>query len=154
MVLEDFILEQFNFRNEEHLKLKDDLIFSENSELISKDINNYIIRTLECRQSDNISNVFVTFYKSIPIGISFINYHPEERGLVQEIEIGLGLLPIFRGQHLGSLLEKQLCNELLKIYPQFSEIVCRIDNSNISSIKAAKLAGFEHIKDDEYHYKR
>lgn len=71
----------------------------------------------------------------------------------EEIEIGTGLLPIFRGKHLGSKLERELSIKLLDKYPRFSTIVARIGDDNIKSIKAAENAGFEHISDDEYHFK-
>ena len=73
---------------------------------------------------------------------------------IKEIEIGLGILPEFRGKHLGSQFEKEFSEYLLNKYPQFDEVVARIENTNLNSINAVKKAGFEHIKDDEYHFKK
>lgn len=56
--------------------------------------------------------------------------------------------------HLGNLIEKELCEKLLELYPRFDYIVARIDNDNIISIKSALKSGFEYYKDDEYHFKR
>ncbi len=92
------------------------------------------------------------------IGLSFLNFHPEEKRdneiLLEEIEIGLGLLSECRGKGLGSLFEKESSEYLLNLYPQFNEVVARIDEDNISSISSIKKAGFDKIKDTEYHYKR
>ena len=78
----------------------------------------------------------------------------DEKILSEEIEIGLGILPEFRGKHLGSQFEKEFSEYLLNKYPQFNEVVARIDNNNLKSINAVKKAGFEHIEGEEYHFKR
>lgn len=158
ITLDDFILDEFGFDNEKHILLKDNIIKSTNSELISKDIDTYIKRNNELNKQDKITNTYVVNYKDNLIGLSFVNYHPEVvrdgQTLKEEVEIGTGLLDEYRGKHLGTLLEKELSKKLLEMYPRFNEIVARIDNDNINSIKAATNAGFEHIKDDEYHFKR
>lgn len=158
MKLEHFILEEYDFDNEVHVNLKNSLINSEGSELVSKDINNYIVKNYHLRQQDGVTNTYVVVNDNEMIGLVFVNYHPEEeirgRLLPEEIEIGVGLLPKYRGQHLGSTLEKELSDALLEIFPRFALVVARIESSNVRSIKSAINAGFEHIKDDEYHYKR
>ena len=92
------------------------------------------------------------------IGLAFVNYHPEEeiRGklLPEEIEIGVGLLSKYRGKQIGSTLERELSDALLERYSRFNIVVARIEGSNVRSIKSALSAGFEYIKDDEYHYRR
>lgn len=158
MNLEHFILKEYDFYNEVHVNLKNNLINSEGSELVSKDISNYIVRNYHLHQQDEITNTYVVVYDNEMIGLAFVNYHPEEeiRGelLPEEIEIGAGLLPEYRGKHLGSNLEKELSDALLEMYPEFAIVVARIESSNTRSIKSAIRAGFEHIKDDEYHYRR
>lgn len=158
LILESFILEEFNFENEKHLTLEKNLIESEDSELISRDINNFILINKELNEKDHITNTYVIDYQNELVGLLFVNYHPEiERNkqvLEEEIEIGLGLLPLCRGKHLGPKIEEELCNKLLEIYPRFNSIVGRIDNNNVKSIRAAQNAGFIHIKDDEYHFNR
>jgi len=108
--------------------------------------------------SDGITATYVINWQEEFIGLCFVNYHPRkirnEVILEEEIEIGLGLLPQFRGKHLGSTLERELSSKLLSIYPQFSVIVARIDAENIRSINSALKAGFEHLEDDVYQYKR
>ena len=156
--LQNFILEEFDDSKKDHWQLKRELIQNEDSYLISRDIDNFIKRNNVLHQQDNITNTFSIIYDGIYIGIAFLNYHPEEirEGIVleEEIEIGLGLLPVFRDKHLGSLFEREFCEYLLEKYPQFNEVVARIENDNTRSIKAANYAGFEHINGDEYHFKR
>ena len=158
ILLDDFLLDEFDFNNDNHLKLEKDLINSTNSDLISKDIDRFIKRNHELGLKDNITNTYVVKYNNNLIGLAFVNYHPEEvideSLLKEEIEIGTGLIDEYRGKHLGTLLEKELSKKLLDIYPKFNEIVARINEDNINSIKAITNAGFIHISDDEYHFKR
>lgn len=158
LILDNFVLYEYDFNNQEHINLKNELINSEGSELISRDIDNYIRRNYEFNKNDKITNTYVIKFNNVLIGLAFVNYHPEEERenviLEEEIEIGAGLLPIFRGKHLGTRLERELSIKLLEKYPRFSTIVARIGSDNIKSIKTAKNAGFEHISDDEYHFKR
>ena len=155
---DNFLLNEFNFDNIEHLLLLEKVIHSSDSELISKDIRNYISRNSELNKKDHITNTFVVEKDNLMIGLAFLNYHPEESRvnelLKEEIEIGLGLLDEFRGSGFGSLFENEFSNLLLNIYPQFNEVIARIDNNNIKSIKSAEKAGFIHKKNDEYIFKR
>ena len=118
LILKNFILYEFSFENKEHLKLEKELIESDGSELISRDINNYIKRNIEFRKNDNITNTYVISYQNKLIGLAFLNYHPEEIRdniiLKEEIEIGVGLLPISRGKHLGSKLEQELVMKIIE----------------------------------------
>ena len=158
MQIDNFELVNFNLENKEHLIFLDKIISSPNSELISSDIKRFVERNIEINKKDNITNCYIVKYNNESIGLSFLNYHPtEKRGnetLLEEIEIGLGLLPEFRGRGLGSLFEKEFSQYLLGLYPQFNEVVARIEEDNIGSINAIKKAGFERIKSGEYHYKR
>lgn len=158
MKTNNFIFEKIDLSNISHVICKDELINSENSDLISKDINNFINRNLEIGSKDNITSTYIVNYKSNQVGLAFVNFHPEiERDgkvLEEEIEIGLGIITKYRGMHLGKLIEKELCEKLLELYPRFDYIVARIDNDNIISIKSALKSGFEYYKDDEYHFKR
>ena len=156
--LDDFNLESYSDKNYGHVVLKENLIDSSDSKLVSKDITNYIIRTKYQGKIDKISNVYVVKYRGNLIGLSFINYHPEEErdgSLLKEgIEIGLDLLDEYKNLHLDSLIEEELSKKLLSMYPNFSEIVARIEKDNLKSIKAVTNAGFVHVGDDEYHFKR
>ena len=158
MLTDNFKLITFNLENKEHLVFLDKFINSPNSELISSDIKRFVERNIEKNKEDNITNCYIVKYNNELIGLSFLNYHPEEKRnneiLSEEIEIGFGLLPEFRGKGLGSLFEKEFSEYLLNLYPQFNEIVARIEDDNIRSINAIKKAGFEHYKDNEYYYKR
>lgn len=154
----NFNFVEFDFNIEEYVELKDKIIDSEGSELISRDINTFINRNLELNSKDEISNVYIVNIEDKSIGLAFVNYHHEEERvgkiLPEEIEIGLGILPEFRGKHIGSQIEKELSEKLLEIYPRFSNIVARVENNNLRSINSIINAGFEYIKDDEYHFKR
>jgi hypothetical protein len=143
----NFIFDEFDFDNLKHLKLEKKLIESDSTELILKDINNFIKRNIELRKNDYITNTYVISYEEKPIGLAFVNYHPkiEKNDLIYEekIKIGLGLLPCYRDKLLGSKVEKELSDKLLELYPNF--IVTRMENQNLRSIKAALNAEFEHI---------
>ena len=158
MKLNNFDLITFDLENKEHLILLEKIIKSNGSELISGDIKRFVERNIELNKKDNITNCYIIENNNSFIGLAFLNYHPEEKEdekiLSEEIEIGLGILPEFRGKHLGSQFEKEFSEYLLNKYPQFDEVVARIENTNIKSINAAKKAGFEHTKDDEYHFKK
>ena len=158
MKLNNFDLITFDLENKEHLILLEKIIKSNGSELISGDIKRFVERNIELNKKDNITNCYIIENNNSFIGLAFLNYHPEEKRneelLSEEIEIGLGILPEFRGKHLGSQFEKEFSEYLLNKYPQFDEVVARIENTNIKSINAAKKAGFEHTKDDEYHFKK
>ena len=158
MKMDNFELIEFNLSDKEHLIFLENMIKSDGSELISGDIKRFVERNIELKKKDNITNCYIIKYNNELIGLSFLNYHPEEKRdnklLKEEIEIGLGILPEFRGKHLGSQFEKEFSEYLLNKYPQFDEVVARIENTNLNSINAVKKAGFEHIKDDEYHFKK
>lgn len=157
MKTDNFIFEKIDLSKDTHIICKDELINSKGSELVLKDINNFINRNIELGIIDKITATYIINYKNKNIGLAFVNFHPEiERDgkiLEEEIEIGLGLISKYRGMHLGRLIEKELCEELLKKYPRFDYIVARIDNNNIS-INSALKSGFELYNDDEYHYKK
>lgn len=158
MKLNNFDLITFDLENKEHLTLLERTIKSNGSELISGDIKRFVERNIELNKKDNITNCYIIENNNSFIGLAFLNYHPEEKRdekiLSEEIEIGLGILPEFRGKHLGSQFEKEFSEYLLNKYPQFNEVVARIDNNNLKSINAVKKAGFEHIEGEEYHFKR
>lgn len=158
MKLNNFDLITFDLENKEHLTLLERTIKSNGSELISGDIKRFVERNIELNKKDNITNCYIVENNNSFIGLAFLNYHPEEKRneelLSEEIEIGLGILPEFRGKHLGSQFEKEFSEYLLNKYPQFNEVVARIDNNNLKSINAVKKAGFEHIEGEEYHFKR
>lgn len=158
MKLNNFGLITFDLENKEHLILLEKIIKSNGSELISGDIKRFVERNIELNKKDNITNCYIIENNNSFIGLAFLNYHPEEKRneklLLEEIEIGLGILPEFRGKHLGSQFEKEFSEYLLNKYPQFNEVVARIDNNNLKSINAVKKAGFEHIEGEEYHFKR
>lgn len=158
MKTDNFTFEKIDLSKSSHIICKNDLINSDGSELVSKDINNFINRNIELGNEDKITATYIVNYKNNNIGLAFVNFHPEiERDgklLEEEIEIGLGIISKYRGMHLGKIIEKELCDELLKEYPRFDYIVARIDNDNVVSISSALKSGFEHYKDDEYHYKK
>lgn len=149
---------QFDFNNKEHLKLEKDIINSDYSNLISEDIDRFIRRNLTLHKENDITNIYIIRYKDNLVGLAFVNYHGEitieGKHYNDEIEIGCGLHPNYIGKNLGSIIEYELADMELKLHPEFSFIVARIDDNNIRSIKAANKAGFIHTKDDEYIYKR
>ena len=55
ILLDDFLLDEFDFNNDNHLKLEKNLINSTNSDLISKDIDRFIKKNHELGLRDNIT---------------------------------------------------------------------------------------------------
>ena len=149
---------QFDFNYKKHIEIEQDIINSEYSNLISKDIDTFIRKNLMFHKENDITNVYVIKYEDNLIGLAFVNFHGEEviDGIHydNEIEIGCGLHPDYMGKHLGNIIESELAELELKLHPEFNFIVARIGDDNIRSIKAATKAGFIHNKDDEYIYKR
>lgn len=158
MKTEHFEFIQFDYNDNNHIKLERDIINSDYSNLISRDIDTFIKRNLMFSKDNNITNVYVINYENNLIGLAFVNFHKEEiidgKHYDDEIEIGCGLHPDYIGKHLGNLIEYELADIELKLHPEFSCIVARIDDDNIRSIKAATKAGFIHSQDDEYIFKR
>ncbi len=158
MKTDNFIFEIIDLSKDSHIKCKDDLINSDGSELVSKDINNFIDRNMKLGNEDTITATYIINYENNNIGLAFVNFHPEiERDgkiLEEEIEIGLGIIGKYRGMHLGGLIEKELCEKLLELYPKFEYIVARIDKDNLISINSALKSGFDYYKDNEYHFKK
>ena len=156
--MKDFKIINFDLENIEHIKLLNNFISSPESELVSSNVSRFVIRNLELNKKDNITNVFIINNDNNKIGLAFLNYHPEKECngvmLPEEIEIGLGLLPEYRGKHFGTLFEKEFSEYLLDKYQNFNEVVARVDADNIKSKTAVMNSGFVHIQDDEYHYKR
>ena len=158
IIMKDFKIINFDLENIEHIKLLNNFISSPGSELVSSNVSRFVIRNLELNKKDNITNVFIIDNDNNKIGLAFLNYHPKKECngvmLPEEIEIGLGLLPEYRGKRFGTLFEKEFSEYLLNKYQNFNEIVARVDDDNIKSKTAVMNSGFVHIQDDEYHYKR
>ena len=132
--MKNFKIINFDVNNIEHIKLLKYFISSPGSELVSNNVSRFVIRNLELNKKDNITNVFIVENDNN--------------------KIGLGLLPKYRGKHLGTLFQKEFSEYLLDKYKNFNEIVARVDDDNIKSKKAVLNSGFIHIQDNEYHYKR
>ena len=158
IIMKDFKIINFDLENIEHIKLLNNFISSPGSELVSSNVSRFVIRNLELNKKDNITNVFIIDNDNNKIGLAFLNYHPKKEYngvmLPEEIEIGLGLLPEYRGKRFGTLFEKEFSEYLLNKYQNFNEIVARVDDDNIKSKTDVMNSGFVHIQDDEYHYKR
>ena len=105
MKTEHFEFIQFNFNDENHVKIENDIINSDYSNLISRDIDTFIKRNLMFHEQNDITNVYVIRYEDNLIGLAFVNFHGEEiidgKHYNDEIEIGCGLHPYYIGKHLG-----------------------------------------------------
>lgn len=158
METDHFEFIEFDYNNEDHVIVKNDIINSDYSCLISKDIDSFIKRNVQLHKENEITNTYIIKYENNLIGLAFVNFHKEEiingNHYDDEIEIGCGLHPNYMGKHLGHLIENELANLELKLHPEFDYIVARIGDDNIRSIKAALKAGFIHTRDDEYIFKR
>ena len=116
--LDDFILESYSGKNQNHLVLLEKLINSKDSNLISENIGQYIINTKEAKKRDYISDVYVIGYKEDLIGLTFVNYTLD----TENIELKFGLIDDYKNMNLEQLIEKELSEKLLEIYPRFKTI--------------------------------
>ena len=55
MRLDSFVLEKYDLKNAIHVRMKDDLILSPDSFLISRDIDNFIRKNIALGDSDGIT---------------------------------------------------------------------------------------------------
>ena len=99
---------QFDYNDNNHIKLERDIINSDYSNLISRDIDTFIKRNLMFSKDNNITNVYVINYENNLIGLAFVNFHKEEiidgKHYDDEIEIGCGLHPDYIDKHLGLVM--------------------------------------------------
>ena len=79
MKTNNFELVEFNLSDKEHLIFLENMIKSDGSELISGDIKRFVERNIELKMKDNITNCYIIKYNNELIGLSFLNYHPEEK---------------------------------------------------------------------------
>ncbi len=147
--LDDFILKEFDINDKNDLIFLDKLIKSNNSELFCRDIKKYILTNIERRREDGITNSYICIKDNEDIGLASVNYHPKEDKFDEEIEIGLILLDNTRGKGYGTIIERELSEKLLEMYPRFNMIVGRIDKDNLPSLKAVQKAGFEYVSSNE-----
>lgn len=152
--LETFILEILDDNKIQHHELKQKIINSDDIELLTKDLNKFIIiNTYKVKETYGLGEVYAINYMSEYIGLLFENYHPKLEKLPEEIELSIYLLGDYRAKHLGSSILKEFSDYLLNLYSQFDKIVVRIEKTNVRSIKSALRAGFEE-ESNEFSYKR
>ena len=58
---------------------------SENIELMTKDLDQFIINTRNVQKEYGLSEVYAVYYENQVIGISFVNYHPEKGELKEDV---------------------------------------------------------------------
>ena len=117
--LDDFILKEFDINDKNDLIFLDKLIKSNNSELFCRDIKKYILTNIERRREDGITNSYICIKDNT------------------------------RGKGYGTIIERELSEKLLEMYPRFNMIVGRIDKDNLPSLKAVQKAGFEYVSSNE-----
>ena len=97
--LDDFILESYNNKNQNHVVLTEKLINSENSKIVY-DINQILVNIKKSNKEDYISDAYA------------VQYRGNRVGLIDE----------YKDMNLEVLLEKELSKKLLEIYPRFDYI--------------------------------
>ena len=112
--LDDFILELYNNKNQNHVVLTEKLINSKNSKIVY-DINQILVNIKKSNKEDYISDAYAVQYRGNLIGLVFVNYN-------EEIELRVGLIDEYKDMNLEVLLEKELSKKLLEIHPRFDYI--------------------------------
>ena len=142
--LDNFILEEYNEKNIEHrstiIELQNDL----SSQKYLGDINYSLIKLEENKKN----KAYISYYNEVPIGyISLFVIN-------NNYEISYGILPKYRKQNLGALLLEEFSEKLFDIYLDIDKLSLQINQSNIGSIKLAKLADFKKENSTKYSRER
>ncbi len=148
MVLDNFILEEYNEKNIEHKSL---LINLGNDFKIQRYLGNLeMLYEFLNRNNKNglVANFYVAFFNKIPVGIITINQYSNT------YEISYAILNIYRKQHFGSLLLSEFSKKIFEQYNDIDSLDLRINIKNIASQKLALFAGYENICGDIYTLKR
>lgn len=100
-------------------------------------------KTQIANEDNGIDTFYIAYRGNTPIGfcaINMIDYKPF---------ISYGILPEFRGSHLGYLLVNDFSEHLLKEY-NFDNVYANVNQKNISSIKSVELAGYKKMSLTRY----
>lgn len=146
--LDNFVLEEYNQSNSEHVYVIDELNKDQNTKKFLGNVNYTIERTMD-RRIDNPYNIpFIPYYNNYPVGyISLVYIH-------DEYQVIMGILGQFRKQNLGALLLEKFSDYFLFHYSDIDSLHLKIEEDNIGSRKVANLVGYHQDSSTKYSRKR
>lgn len=124
------------------VKLHNDQVMNKTNYLGDLD---YHIQKIEKRKEENyINGAYIAFYHNRAIG--FISLTVED----ESYQISYGIIPEFRGFHIGALLLQEFTEKIFETYKQIDKLTLIINSLNTGSKKTALLAGYEKENDTRY----
>lgn len=148
MVLDNFILEEYNNHDFEHKKLVSKLNNDASVYRFLGIIEMYINNCLKQGEINGIDTFYVAKYNNEVIGFIALNV------IEDKFEISYAILPEYRKEYLASLLLQEFSEAIFSQYNYVDKIYLQINQQNIGSIKTATLVGFEKEKSTRYSMKR
>lgn len=144
--LENFILEEYNKNSNEHIEVISNLNKDQNVKKYLGNINYSIERINERKKENKYNKAFISYYNNYPVGYISLSY------IGSEFQISYGILNEYRKQNLAALLLEEFSEYLLENYQDIEELILKIKEDNIGSIKVAELA--DYYKESNEKYKR
>lgn len=142
--LENFILEEYNKNNNEHTEVIYNLNKDQNVKKYLGNINYSIERISERKKENKYNKAFIPYYNNYPVGYISLSY------INSEFQISYGILNEYRKQNLAALLLEEFSEYLLENYQDIEELILKIKEDNIGSIKVAELADYYKESNEKY----
>jgi len=148
IVLDSFVLEEYDEENLEHVNVIYELNKDGSTKKFLGDIN-YMLMRIKIRSEENKYNrAFIAYFGDHPIGYISLSY------INNEYQIASGILNEFRRENLASSLLQDFSYYLLDNFEDIDKLVLRIDEDNIGSQMVASLVGYEKENRVKYTMKR
>ena len=148
MILNNFILEEYDKNNVEHNNVLKKLGNDLKTQRYLGDLKIFYEFLFQNKKNGLLSNFYIAYFHYDAIGIITINEY------TCSFELAYAILPEYRRQNFGVLLLKEFSLELLKRFGRINKLTLRINTNNIGSRKVALLAGYERDLGSRYCLKR
>ncbi len=147
--LDNFILEEYNTNYSNHKEVLEQLSCDQETKKYLGNLQ-YTIQKINQRKAiNNLNFAWIAYYKDgSPIGFLTLSY------MEASYQISCSILPEYRRQNLGALLLQEATEKIFEEYQQIEEIILKIDQKNIGSIKMADLAGYSRENETTFREKR
>ncbi len=144
IILDHFKLEEFSEYNPVHIETINKLNRDYYTSKYLGDLFYVIQRTKMRKEIDKDNYFYIAYYNDLyPIGI--ISMATEN----SEHELSIGILPDKRKQNYATMLTEQYAEYIFK-NTDIKELVLKIKDDNIGSIRAADMNSFKYIGREKY----
>lgn len=147
MKLDNFILEEYDNTKEDHKRTILEISSDAEGRMYLGDLRTTVDCIKGFGDNESFNCVYIAYYNDTAVGFISISENCD-------YEICSGIRPKYRGEHLGALLLQEFSEKIFEKYNEVDELKLYIDNTNISSIKSAKLVGYEEIENEIYSLRR